>query len=48
MLAGKKFQCQVIHPGETDWQDCAFRQKESAITLKVPLRRGCAMVRIIV
>jgi hypothetical protein len=48
ILAGKTPKCEVIHPGETDWKECAFRQKDSAITLKVPLTRGCAMVRIVV
>jgi hypothetical protein len=48
IVAGKKLRCEVIHPGEDAWKDCAFRQKESAIALKVPLSRGCAMVRLLV
>jgi hypothetical protein len=48
IVAGKKLKCEVIHPGENDWKECAFRQKESAIALKVPLSRGCAMVRLVV
>ena len=44
--AGKKFQCEVIHPGENEWKECAFRRKGPAVTLKAPLARGCAMVRI--
>jgi hypothetical protein len=48
ILAGKKAKCEVIHPGDTEWAECAFRQKESTIALKVPLRRGCAMVRLLV
>jgi hypothetical protein len=48
IVAGKKPKCEVIHPGEDEWQECAFRLKESAIALKVPLSRGCAMVRLLV
>jgi hypothetical protein len=48
IVAGKKLKCEVIHPGEDAWKDCAFRQKESAIALKVSLSRGCAMVRLLV
>ncbi len=44
--AGKKVKCEIIHPGDTEWTECAFRQKDSAITLKIPLNRGCAMVRV--
>jgi len=46
LTEGKKLHCEVIHPGEQDWQECAFREKVSAITLKVPLSRGCALVRL--
>jgi len=48
IAAGKKLKCEVIHPGDTEWTECAFRQKESIIALKVPLVRGCAMVRLMV
>jgi hypothetical protein len=47
ILAGRKFRCEVIHPGETDWKECAFRRKGLAVNLKVPLNRGCAMVRLL-
>ena len=48
ILAGKKFRCEVIHPGENAWKECATRAKGSGVTLKVPLARGCAMVRLLV
>lgn len=46
LVDGKKCKCEVIHPGETAWKECAVREKESALSLKVPLSRGCAMVRV--
>jgi hypothetical protein len=46
ILAGKKIRCELIHPGETQWQNCEFTRSENIITQKVPLRRGCAMVRL--
>jgi hypothetical protein len=48
IVAGKKLKCEVIHPGETEWKECTVRQKESALSLKVSLSRGCAMVRLLV
>jgi len=47
IAAGKKLKCEVIHPGEEQWTECAMRQAESGISLKIPLRRGCAMVRLV-
>lgn len=46
VAAGKELRCEVIHPGETAWKPCAFRRKGSAIALKVPLTRGCALLRL--
>jgi hypothetical protein len=46
ILAGKKLKFEVIHPGENEWKECAFRLKEPAMNLKVPLSRGCAMLRL--
>jgi len=46
IVAGKKPKIEFIHPGDTAWKECVFRQKQSAIALKVPLNRGCAMVRL--
>lgn len=46
ILAGKKIHCELIHPGETHWQNCEFKRSESTITQNIPLRRGCAMVRL--
>ncbi len=48
ILSGKRVRCEVIHPGESDWQECALRTKGSKATLKVPLTRGCAVVRLLV
>jgi hypothetical protein len=48
ILAGKKFRCEVIHPEESEWKECPFREKGSAMTLDVPLSRGCAMVRLLI
>jgi hypothetical protein len=48
VAAGKKFRCEVIHPGETEWRGCASRRKGSAVIFKVSLSRGCAMVRLLV
>lgn len=45
---GKNLKCEVIHPGEEAWTPCTCRQKGSVINIKVQLRRGCAMVRILV
>jgi hypothetical protein len=46
VVAGNKLKCSVIHPGETEWKDCTLRQRGSTVSLKVPLSRGCAMVRL--
>jgi hypothetical protein len=48
IVAGKTVKCEFIHPGETEWKECALRQKQSVLSLKVPLSRGCAMVRLMV
>ncbi len=44
--AGKQILCELIHPGETDWKAGEFSKGRNAITLKVPLQRGCALVRL--
>jgi len=46
ILAGKKIHCELIHPGDPQWQNCEFRRSSDSITQKVPLRRGCVMVRL--
>lgn len=48
IAAGKNFKCEIIRPGEDAWTGCAFRQKNASVSIKVPLTRGCAMVRITV
>jgi hypothetical protein len=45
-FSGKQIHCEVIHPGETDWKAGEFSKQDNAITLKVPLHRGCALVRL--
>jgi len=46
--AGKQIHGEFIHPGETDWQAGEFSERVNVITLKVPLQRGCALVRLLV
>ena len=46
VVARKRLRCEVIHPGETEWKECACRPKGSVLNVKVPLSRGCAMVRL--
>ena len=46
ILAGKKLKCEVLHPGKEGWTDCPARQTSTQLSTKVPLRRGCAMVRV--
>ncbi len=48
LTTGKKFRCEIIRPGDEAWTTCSFRQKNSTVSTKVPLTRGCAMVRIVV
>jgi hypothetical protein len=44
--AGKNPQCEVIHPGDIQWQAAQFRRTSKTMILNVPLRRGCALVRL--
>jgi hypothetical protein len=46
ILAGKELHGELIHPGDAQWKACEFSRRNSTITLKVPLHRGCAMVRL--
>ncbi|MFN8006953.1 MAG: hypothetical protein U0V70_08025 [Terriglobia bacterium] len=46
ILSGEKLHCEWIHPGETQWQNCEFQKKQETMTLRVPLHRGSAMLRI--
>jgi hypothetical protein len=46
IFVSKKIRCELIRPGETQWQNCEFRRSENTITQRVPLLRGCAMVRL--
>ncbi len=47
VAAGKELRCEAIHPGEIEWRGCTFRRKGSAAAFKVPLIRGCAMLRLL-
>jgi hypothetical protein len=40
LLAGKKIRCELIHPGETQWQNCEFTRSESRITQILGKERG--------
>jgi len=46
ILAGKKMSCELIHPGDKQWQACESAGSNHAISLSVSLRRGCALVRL--
>jgi hypothetical protein len=48
VVVGKPLRCEVIHPEETEWKECACRLNGSILRVKVPLGRGCAMVRLLV
>lgn len=40
------FSVEVIHPGETTWAPLKVADKDGVVTLDVPLKRGCAMVKL--
>ena len=40
------FGVEVIHPGETNWAPLKVGDKDGVVTLDVPLKRGCAMVKL--
>ena len=42
----RSFKAEVIQPGGTDWRPLAVVGKDGVVVLDVPLRRGCAMVRM--
>ena len=37
---------EVIHPGQTKWSPLKATVADGEIELKVPLERGCAMVKL--
>ena len=41
-----KATCQALHPGEEQWRVVAARMRETGLEMDVPLRRGCAMVKV--
>jgi hypothetical protein len=43
---GKKLRCQIIHPGESDWTASDVITRGNEVTLNVPVRRGCALVKL--
>jgi hypothetical protein len=46
-LPGRRsFKAEVIQPGGTDWRSLVLVEKDGVVVLDVPLRRGCAMVRM--
>ena len=49
-LARRSFRVEVIHPGEERWSRCGpghyGERARSAMTLDVPLERGCAMIKL--
>ena len=48
VVVGKPVRCEVIHPEETEWKECACKLNGATLRVKVPLGRGCAMVRLLV
>jgi hypothetical protein len=46
ILAGKGVHCELIHPGDMQWTACECNSESRTITTKVPLHRGCAVVRL--
>lgn len=46
-LSGQSsFRIEALHPGRSDWVPVVSVDKGDALILRVPLRRGCAMVRL--
>jgi len=46
-LPGQKaFRIEVIHPGESTWAPLQAKDEDGAVTLDVPLKRGCAIVKL--
>jgi len=46
MTEGRKVRCEITHPGETEWTSSEVRIQGNAVFLDVPLRRGCALVKL--
>jgi hypothetical protein len=42
----KKFSAEAIHPGTTKWAPVKLAKSDDQLILDVPLKRGCAMVRL--
>lgn len=40
------FNATAIHPGDTEWEPIPATEKDVTLVLDVPLKRGCAMVKI--
>ena len=48
MLKNQKgYKVSILHPGSEKWTKLKYRQKGDILTLDVPLKRGCAMVKIL-
>jgi hypothetical protein len=48
MLKNQKgYKVSILHPGSEKWTKLKYRQKGDVLTLDVPLKRGCAMVKIL-
>jgi hypothetical protein len=43
----EKYRIEALLPGESDWKAVQFQKTAGALTLIIPLARGCAMVRIV-
>lgn len=40
------WRAEFLHPGETEWKPVRVRRERGALAADVPLRRGCAMLRL--
>ncbi len=48
IVAGRTPRCELMHPGATQWKALAARAKGGTLSFKVPLARGCAMLKLVV
>ena len=38
--------CRVLHPGDDQWQPLSATRSEGVLQVGVPLKRGCAMLKL--
>ena len=42
----ERLKCEALHPGAPSWVPVPATFQDGAVELQVPLKRGCAMVRL--